>query len=318
MRILRVSRSGSLPVRGAAVAVGNFDGVHLGHRRVVETARTLAERLGAPLGVVTFEPHPREVVSPADAPRRLTPFARKAALLRSLGVRLLFVLRFDRSLMGLAPAEFVERVLHRRLGARAVAVGENFRFGHRRSGTPAALAALARPLGMAVAVVERVTVEGAPCSSTRIRELLARGEIALANRLLGEPFELWGGVVRGDGLGRRLGFPTANLRPAGRRPVVPGAGIYVVRAAVRGGSGWRFHPAVASLGTRPAVGGGDFRIEVHLLDANPDLYGKRLRVVFLDRIREERDFPSLESLTRQMAEDCRRARTYFGLLGARG
>ncbi len=318
MRILRVSRSGSLPVGGAAVAVGNFDGVHLGHRRVVETARTLAERLGAPLGVVTFEPHPREVVSPADAPPRLTPFARKAALLGGLGVRVLFVLRFDRALMGLAPEVFVEQVLHRRLGVRAVAVGENFRFGHRRMGTPAALAALARPLGMEVAVLERVTVEGAPCSSTRIRELLARGEIPLANRLLGEAFELRGGVVRGDGLGRRLGFPTANLRPAGRRPALPGAGIYVVRAGVRTGLGWRFYPAVASLGTRPAVGGRDFRVEVHLLDADPDLYGQRLRVVFLDRIREERDFPSLAALTRQMAEDCRRARAYFGLAGARG
>lgn len=309
---------GRLPdgARGAAVAIGNFDGVHLGHRRVIEHARALAHELSAPLGVVTFEPHPRELLDPERAPARLTPFARKAELLRELGVQHLFVLRFGPELMRLSPEAFVEDLLVGRLGVKAVTTGANFRFGHRRAGDATTMAELAERLGFRFEAVPALAVGGAVCSSTRIREALLAGDVATAMRLLGYPYALCGGVVAGDRLGRRLGYPTANLRPAGRRPLLPANGIYAVRAAVRCGREWQWHPGVASLGTRPTFGGVDRRLEVHLLDGRHELYGCRMRVVFLERLREERRFDTVEALIAEMARDCARARDILGLLNA--
>lgn len=313
---MRVYRgAGDLPpaARGAAVAIGNFDGVHLGHREVIGRARALAASSGAPLGVVTFEPHPRELLDPEGAPARLTPFARKAELLRALGVEHLFVLRFGPALMRLAPEAFVADILVDRLRVSAVTTGEDFRFGHRRSGDAGTLAELARRSGFAFAAVPKLMVDGAVCSSTRIRAALAAGEVAVAARLLGYAYELRGGVVGGERLGRRLGYPTANLRPAGRRPLLPANGIYAVRAAVAREGGWQWHPAVASLGTRPTFGGVDRRLEVHLLDGRHELYGCRLRVAFLERLRQERRFDTVEELLAEMARDCARARDIHGL-----
>lgn len=313
---MRVHRgTGSLPAeaRGAAVAIGNFDGVHLGHRAVIERARAHARHLGVPLGVVTFEPHPREVLDPERAPARLTPFARKAELLRELGIERLYVLRFGPALMRLAAEAFVAEILVDRLGVRAVVTGEDFRFGYRRAGDVGLLSALARRFGFAWAAVPKFVVDGDICSSTRIRAALEAGEVAAAARLLGHAYEVRGGVVAGDGIGRELGYPTANLRPAGCRPLLPANGIYAVRAAVRRERGWRWHPAVASLGTRPTFGGVERRLEVHLLDGRHELYGCRLRVAFLERLREERRFATVEELLAEMARDCARARDIHGL-----
>ncbi len=298
---------------GACVAIGNFDGVHRGHRTVIAAAAEMARDRGRPLGVVTFEPHPREVLDPARAPARLGGFARKAELLRDLGVEVLFVLRFRPELMRLSAAAFVDLVLVRAFAVAGVACGEDFRFGHRRSGDAALLRELGESRGFAVRAVPKLHLDGGVCSSTRIRTALAEGAVREAARLLGYAYEVRGGVVRGDGRGRELGYPTANLRPVGRRPLLPGDGIYVVRAAVREAPGWRWHPAVASLGVRPTFGGGARLLEIHLLDGDRDLYDRRLRVAFLERLREERRFASIEALRREMARDCARAREVHAL-----
>ena len=313
MRIFRGFEAVPEALRGACLAIGNFDGVHRGHRAVIAAAAEMARARRRPFGVLTFEPHPREVLDPERAPARLSPFARKAELLRDLGVEILFVLRFGPGLMRLSAGQFVERVLLGAYAVAGVATGEDFRFGHRRAGDVARLRELGAARGFAVRAVPKLVVEGSVCSSTRIRTALAAGDVRLAARLLGYSFEVRGGVVEGDRRGRELGYPTANVRPVGRRPLLPGNGIYAVRAAVREVPGWRWHPAVASLGVRPTFGGGEVVLEVHLLDGERDLYGRRLRVAFLERLREERRFPSIEALKREMARDCARAREILAL-----
>jgi len=311
MRVYR--RLDRLPpeARGCAVAIGNFDGVHLGHRCVVAEARALAQLLGRPVAVLTFEPHPRELVDPAGAPPRLSPFAHKARLLRGLGVHHLYVLRFCRQVMEMPAEAFVEEVLERRLAVAAVAVGADFRFGRYRTGDPDLLVRRLAPRGVKVAVLSKLAVSGRTCSSTAIREALAAGDPATAAELLGAPYELCGSVVHGDGLGRRLGVPTANVRIAGPRAHLPARGVYVVRAAVREDDGsWRWHPGVASLGWRPAVGGTDLRLEVHFLDGEHYLYGRRLRVAFLEYLRAERDFSDLGALVAAMRRDIEIARAW--------
>ncbi|GBD44814.1 Riboflavin biosynthesis protein RibF [bacterium HR40] len=313
---MRVYRGpGDLPAeaRGAAVAIGNFDGVHRGHRAVIARTRALAEELGVASGVVTFEPHPRELLDPERAPPRLTSFARKAELLRALGIDQLHVLRVRPQLLQLSPEAFVERILVGILGVRAVVTGADFRFGHRRTGDVAILVALGQRFGFAVEAMEKIAIEGIVCSSTRIRQAIAAGAVREAANLLGYAYELSGGVVAGDRLGRSLGYPTANLRLAGRRPLLPADGIYAVRAGIRRSGGWSWHPAVASLGVRPTFGGGERRLEVHLLDGRHELYGLRMRVAFLERLREERRFDTLEALVAEMARDCARAREVHGL-----
>ncbi len=313
MRIFRGFESVPGALHGACVAIGNFDGVHRGHRAVIAAAAEMARSIGRPLGVVTFEPHPREVLAPERAPARLSTFARKAELLRDLGVEILFVLRFGPALMRLSPVEFVARILVGAFAVRGVAIGEDFRFGHRRSGDAALLRELGAAHGFTVRAVPKLVIDGAVCSSTRIREALVEGRVRRAAHLLGYAFEVRGGVVEGDRRGRELGYPTANIEPVGRRPLLPGNGIYAVRAAVREAPGWRWHPAVASLGERPTFGGREVKLEVHLLDGPRDLYGRRLRVAFIEWLREERRFDSIEALQREMARDCARAREIHAL-----
>lgn len=311
MRIHRDHAGLPAAARGASVAVGNFDGVHRGHREVIRAAAGHARRLGRPLGVLTFEPHPREVLNPAGAPARLTPLRRKAEILGGLGVDALYVLRFGERLMRTPAPAFVEDVLIGGLGVAAIATGRDFRFGHRRQGDPGLLAALAGARGVPVAAVEPVALAGEVCSSTAIRAALADGRVARAAELLGYPYEI-GGVVRpGDRRGRTIGFPTANVHPLGRRPVLPGIGVYAVRAGLRrggsGGTAWL--PAVANLGRRPTFdGAGGVLLEVHLLEGGRDLYGQRVRVAFLERLRGEEKFAGLDALKAQIARDCERAR----------
>jgi riboflavin kinase/FMN adenylyltransferase len=312
MRVVR--RFAVLPAaaRGAVLAIGNFDGVHLGHRAVLEAARRRAAVEGALWGALTFEPHPRELLSPESAPARLTPFALKAALIRALGADLLIVLPFDRALAALAPEAFVAEVLAARIGARAVATGVDFRFGHRRAGDVATLARAGARHGIAVEPVEPVEVEGERCSSTAVRSHLEAGRVDRAARLLGRPHEVAGLVRPGDRRGRTLGFPTANLAPRPARVQLPGAGVYAVTARIAGEPGGRWHPAVANLGRRPTFDGEGLRLEVHLLDGEHALYGRRLAVRFLERLREERRFASPAELVEQIARDCAAARRVLG------
>jgi riboflavin kinase / FMN adenylyltransferase len=288
------------------VAIGNFDGVHRGHRALIEAARARAEQLGAPLGVVTFEPHPRELLMPERAPPRLTPFRVKARILAELGVAHLFALAFNQYLMSKSPEQFVHDVLAGGLGVRHVVIGFDFRFGHKRAGDADTLAALGSDYGFEVTRIEPVAWRGEVCSSSRAREAVIEGDVVLARDLLGHPFLVEGRVVAGERRGRELGYPTANLRP-GRRGLWPANGIYAVRAA------WDtdepvWHDAVASLGVRPTFGGGERLLEIHVFDRDIDLYGRRLCCAFVERLRAEETFAAVAELEAQMERDGAAAR----------
>jgi riboflavin kinase / FMN adenylyltransferase len=289
------------------VAIGNFDGVHRGHRALIMAAAERARELGAPLGVITFEPHPREVLAPDQAPPRLAPFRIKARLLAELGVEHLFALAFTSYLMRKTPEQFVHDVLAGGLGIRHAVVGYDFRFGNRRAGDVATLAGLGQEYGFGVTRIEPVAWRGEVCSSSRIRAAVCAGDVALARDLLAHPFLVEGRVVRGDRRGRELGYPTANLTPC-RRSLWPADGIYAVRAAWGGAESAAWRDAVASLGLRPTFDGRDRRLEVHLLDAEVDLYGRRLCCAFVERLRGEERFTTVEDLKAQMAKDCAAAR----------
>jgi riboflavin kinase/FMN adenylyltransferase len=299
------------------VAIGNFDGVHRGHRALIARAREQAQALGAPLGVITFEPHPREVLTPEQAPPRLTPFRVKARLLAELGVEHLFALAFTEHLRQKTPAQFVHDVLAGGLGVRQAVVGYDFRFGNRRAGDVDSLAALGEDYGFEVTRVEPVAWEREICSSSRVRAAIAAGDVALAQDLLAHPFLIEGRVIAGDRRGRALGYPTANLHPPRGQVLWPATGIYAVRARCPNepGSGWM--DAVASLGVRPMFGGRDLRLELHLFDRELDLYGRRLCCAFIGRLRAEATFESVEALKAQMAEDCIQARAALAADAAR-
>jgi riboflavin kinase / FMN adenylyltransferase len=300
----------------AVVAIGNFDGVHRGHRALIATAAERARELGAPLGVITFEPHPREVLTPEQAPPRLTPFRIKARLLAELGVEHLFALAFTPHLMRKTPEQFVHDVLAGGLGIRHVVVGYDFRFGNRRAGDVATLDNLSRDYGFGVSCIEPVAWRDQICSSSRIRAAVGAGDVALARDLLAHPFVVEGRVVAGDRRGRDLGYPTANLRPPRRAVLWPATGIYAVRAARPADAATVWHDAVASLGFRPTFGGQDLRLEVHLFDREIDLYGQRLCCGFVERLRGEESFESSGALKAQMDQDCILARAALARAGA--
>jgi riboflavin kinase/FMN adenylyltransferase len=270
-----------------SVAVGTFDGVHLGHREVI----------GGADSVLTFDPHPVSVVAPQHTPKLLTTLERKAELVASLGVQELIVIPFDAQFAARSAAEFIEDVLVGALGATEVAIGENFRFGHKAQGDPRLLLADER---FATIVHPLLEVDGEIVSSSHIRGLVLAGEVADANRLLGSNFQLSGVVVHGDERGRELGFPTANLIPDDAL-ACPGHGVYACLA--------NGHPAAVSIGVRPTfkTGRGEL-IEAYLLDFEEDLYGSELRLEFLERLRGERRFEDPESLIEQMHRDVARTR----------
>ncbi|SNB54139.1 FMN adenylyltransferase /riboflavin kinase [Arboricoccus pini] len=303
-------RFAALPgnARGASLALGNFDGVHIGHRAVIAAAGEAARRLGVPLGVLTFEPHPREVLAPERAPARLTTFARKVRLMEELGVEQLIALPFDHRLMSQAPEAFAKEILVDLLSIRAAAAGHDFCFGHRRSGDMAQLSTLGRQMGFAVQSVHGVELDGQLASSTLIRKLLLAGNLADANALLGANFCTGGIVVHGDARGRELGYPTANIQAVGRKTLLPANGIYAVRAGVQWPDGLLWYDGVCSLGTRPTFDGNDRRLEVNILDGRYDLYGLRMKVEFVARLRGEEYFADIDALIQQMARDCANAR----------
>ncbi|MBM4220181.1 MAG: bifunctional riboflavin kinase/FAD synthetase [Gammaproteobacteria bacterium] len=286
-----------------AVAIGNFDGVHLGHQQILAVLTERGRGMRIPTAVVCFEPQPKEYFAGAEAPPRLMRLRDKAERIAAAGVDELRVLRFDARLAALAAEEFIGRVLVEAVGARQVVIGEGFRFGHERRGDAEALRQAGDAHGFAVTEVAPRLEGGRPVSSTRVREVLAAGRLEEAKSLLGRDYRISGRVVAGDELGRTLGFPTANLRLHWR--VSPVAGIFAVRVS---GPGLARHPGVASVGTRPTVGGGEWLLEAHLFDFAGDLYGARLDVDFIARLRDEIRFPDLESMTRRMQDDAREAR----------
>jgi riboflavin kinase/FMN adenylyltransferase len=285
---------------GRAVALGTFDGVHVGHRRVIGSALERARAGGFVSAVVTFDPHPLHVLRPEEPPRLLTDTDRKIELVAELGVDEAVVIPFTADFAQQSAETFCERVLAGTLGVRSVSVGANFRFGHGAAGDAALLAA--RP-EFETNVVELVQQGGESISSSRIRDLLSAGDVAAAAALLGAPYTLAGVVVEGDRRGRELGMPTANVQPRAG-VVVPAAGIYAVTVA----TGAKRTPGAASIGVRPTFAGdGDVRVEVHLIGFDGDLYGRSLQLSFLERLRDEVRFDSAGELVEQMRKDVERA-----------
>jgi riboflavin kinase/FMN adenylyltransferase len=292
--------------RGSAVAIGNFDGMHLGHRALIGEAGRIARGQGLPWAVLTFEPHPRSLFQPDAAPFRLTSFRAKARAIEALGVDVLVCLAFDRDFSRQSADAFVSDVLAGGLGARHVVCGYDFVFGHNRGGNAELLMRAGERLGFAFTSVAAVgDRQCAVYSATRARNCLTDGKPAEAAAVLGRPFEIEGPVERGDARGRTIGFPTANV--ALGEYLRPKIGVYAVRVMLEGERRWR--DGACNLGFRPTVDGkGHARLEVFVFDFDGDLYGRYLRVAFIDFIRPEMQFTGIDQLKTQIESDCREAR----------
>jgi riboflavin kinase/FMN adenylyltransferase len=302
-------------LRGGVVAIGNFDGVHRGHQRLLELARDEAKGAGRPWGVVTFEPHPRSFFRPAEPVFRLTPAPLKARLLKALGAAFVDVLTFDAKLAAMAPEDFVHAILFERLGVSHVVTGYDFHFGHGRKGSPQTIRDMGETLGFSASVVEQVTDDGglAPFASSAIRTALRHGHVREAAADLGYWWTVMGEVVASDGRGRGMGFPTLNvvLEPG----IEPLQAIYAarVRDAARPGTVWQ---GAGYYGRRPTFASDRLFLEVFLLDFSGDLYGRTLMVEFIELIRPDRKFDSADELIAQMAQDCEAARGILARLSA--
>lgn len=283
---------------GLALAVGNFDGVHLGHAEIVRRLRVTADRLGVPAAVLTFDPHPATIVRPGTAPAPLTTPARRADLLLALGLDAVLVQPVDKRFVALEAEAFYHDLLRGRLRARAVVEGADFRFGRGRRGDVGLLAALAATDGVVVEVVAPVAAAGTAVSSSRVRELVAAGDITAANALLTAAFRATGTVVHGAHRGAALGFPTANL--AGIATLLPAAGVYAARTVLPDG---RVHAAAVHIGPNASFGETAVSVEAHLVGFAGDLYGSRLDVDFLARLRDTRRFDVIDDLVAQMRSD---------------
>lgn len=295
--------------RGAVLAIGNFDGVHRGHQALLSHAVETGEGIGRPAGAVVFEPHPREFFEPAEPHFQLTPLDIKLRLFERLGLELAVVLGFDAILAALDAEAFIERVLVAGLGVQHVVIGYDFFFGHRRGGTPETMRVAGEKYGFGVTVVEPVAEHGEVFSSTAIRLHLAQGDVKGAAHALGHRWRVAGKVVGGARRGTMLGFPTANI-PL-RRGTALGHGIYAVRVHV----GSEAHQGAAYLGTRPTFDDGMPVLEVFLFDFDADLYGREIEVEFVDFIRTDRKFDSIEALKEQMGRDCEKAREILSAAG---
>jgi riboflavin kinase/FMN adenylyltransferase len=287
-----------------ALAIGNFDGVHLGHQALLAEARARAARRGALSAVLTFTPHPARLFAPAKAPPLIMSLERRLELCAEAGIEVAVVEPFTRAFAAIEAEEFVRRVLARDLAAGDLVVGYDFSFGRGRAGNVARLGELGGELGLGVAVIPPVTIDGLPCSSTRVRELCAAGEVAAAARLLGRPVEVEGRVARGAARGRALGFPTANVLPEGE--LVPKLGIYAAYARVLDGpEAGTLHRAALSIGRNPTFAGPDapVSVEAYLLDYHGDLYDRRLRLEILERLRDEQRFDTIDALVQRIKED---------------
>jgi len=305
MRIIRGLESFPPEGPGTVVALGVFDGVHLGHRAILETARERGRRTGLEALACTFDPHPLEVLEPERAPAPLATLEERLALIAELGLDATVVVAFTPELARMEPEAFVKDVLVGRLRAREVVLGFNHTFGRGARGDARLLRALGERLGFAVHVMPPLVVDGQPVSSSAIRAALEQGDVERARRYLGRPYALAGEVVAGAGRGRALGVPTANLRP--ERPVLLPRGVYAAHAETGAGR----YAAVVNIGVRPTFGETTPVVEAHLLDFAGVLYGQRLRLAFAARLRDERRFPDVEALRRQIAEDIAAARRHL-------
>lgn len=305
MKLIRTLRAGPAGGPEVALAIGNFDGLHRGHQALVDTV--LAERPALVPALMCFEPLPATLFRPNQPVPRLMGVRDRVLVCRRLGIQRLYMPRFDRAFAALSPEAFVSRMVVGAARARTVVVGEDFRFGARAAGDADLLRKLGRQHGFAARVISPVCEESEKVSSSRIRALLRGGEFAQAEKLLGRPYGLSARVLRGQQLGRQLGFPTVNLRP----PVPPVlSGVFAVRVSGPGLEAW---PGVANLGCRPTVAGSGWLLEVHLFDYSGDLYGSQLQVEFVARLRAEEKFASLTAMVEQMHLDSERARRLLAI-----
>jgi riboflavin kinase / FMN adenylyltransferase len=305
MRVFRGTGDGESA--SIALTIGNFDGVHLGHQAMLQRLRAAAFRANLPATILTFEPHPREFFSPADAPARLTSLREKLELFTACGVDQVYVARFNRAYASMTPQQFIDDLLVKNFKIRWLLVGDDFRFGAQRGGDIALLKQASARCGFELASMGSIEVANERVSSTGVREALGSGDFTRATRLLGRPYCISGRVAHGKKLGRELGFPTANI--VLKRKRVPLNGIYAVKLH---GIQQKPLPAVASLGVRPTVmDGAAPLLEVHILDFDQNIYGRRISVEFLRKLRDEEKYPDLESLRRQIAIDVENARTYL-------
>lgn len=307
MEFIRGAHNLRLRHRGCVATLGNFDGVHRGHQAVLERLADKARTLNLPTTVVLFEPQPREYFQGQDpVPARLTRLREKMLALRTLPVDRVLCLRFDQRLAALSPDEFIERILVKGLGVRYIVVGEDFRFGSRRAGDVSLLRQRGPQHGFETASAHTEMDEGERISSTRVRAALVRDDLPQAERLLGRPYSMCGRVAHGEKIGRTLGIPTANVHL--HRQVSPLHGIFVVEVV-----GLESKPVagVASLGNRPAVNGQRTLLEVHLFDFDRDIYGHYIQVNFLNKLRDEKNFASLDELKLAIQADIQQARTWF-------
>ena len=303
MELVRGLHNISQRHQGCVLTVGNYDGVHLGHQQMICALMARASQLGSPSTVLVFEPSSKEFIDPNGAPPRLTRWREKYLALEALGVQRLVILRFDDCMRAMTPRSFVDELLVARLGTRHMVVGDDFRYGSNAGGTIESLRAAGQTHGFGVEQMAPFVFDGVRVSSTAVRERLEFGDFPGAARLLGRPYRILGRVVYGRGLGRELGFPTANLRLMRRKP--PMWGILAVWVH---GIGSHPLPGVASLGTRPTVDGIEPLLEVHVFDFSGDLYGRAIEVEFVAKLRDEVRFDSLETMTVQMNADAARAR----------
>jgi riboflavin kinase/FMN adenylyltransferase len=302
VKLLRDLASVPDELRGGALTIGNFDGVHLGHARLVDRLVARARALAGPAVVFTFDPHPARVLRPDRAPWPLTWTERKARLLAQLGVDWMIAYPTDESLLQLSHGDFFRRIVCDKMAARAMVEGPNFFFGHNRTGNIDVLGQLTAAEGMQLEIVEPVVIDGAIVSSSRVRHLIAAGDVDGARRLLTQPYGIRGIVTHGAGRGARIGFPTANL--AGIDTLLPAAGVYGGHARLDGES----FAAAINIGPNPTFGEQELKVEVHLIDFHRPIYGEPLEVDFVSRLRDVRPFGNVEELKEQLARDVEAAR----------
>ena len=309
MRVIRGLHNLGLGGGGCVATIGNFDGVHLGHRAVFQRLSAQGRSLGLPTTVITFEPQPMEFFAPERAPARLTRLREKLDALQHCGIERVALLPFGPRLAAMGARAFVRELLVDGLGVRFLLVGDDFRFGHGRQGDYALLEAMGRDHGFAVEDLNTVTHGGERISSTRIREALSRGDLGQARHLLGRPYRICGRIGHGDKRGRTIGYPTANINL--HRRVSPLRGVYAVMVDGVADRPW---PGVANIGTRPTVTGDTrYLLEVHLFDLNSDLYGRHAQVEFRLKLRDEQRFDSFPALKAQIDRDAVAARAFLGV-----
>lgn len=307
MQIIKKINDLAKASRGAVVALGNFDGIHRGHQAVIAEACRLAQERGVPSGVMTFEPHPRRFFRPVDRLFELTPAPAKSRQLASFGVDMLYLLQFDAGLAGMPAEEFVTEILVNGAGASHVVAGYDFVFGQGRQGNLALLQEMGAANGFGVTIVPAIQGDGdIPYSSTAIRAHLREGRPRDATPLLGRCWEIEGEVLTGNQRGRQIGFPTANVDPGDY--VMPALGVYAVWAGIVDGDDTAWHRAIVNVGRRPTFEGEGITVEVHIFDFDQDIYGRMVRVAFVDFIRPEIKFDGIDAIRAQIEKDCVEAR----------